>query len=205
MRLHEADGYQRNDNLLLSDHVRADSIPGLEIFSRRRAVHHGSTSGKVDEELIFYAQSRGFTRKEAGTDDRHWLFQQIFDRISIESVRGTRTVHRSSSSGSTAKPMSVSSKWPTADIPASGKLSIEVGDRFLVIVRVDGQIYCLDDVCTHDGGATGRYGELDGFCIACPRHGAQFDVRDGRALTMPPNPPAATLYALTTMPSWSAR
>jgi Fe-S cluster assembly protein SufD len=81
------DGYQRNDNLLLSDHARSDSIPGLEILADDVRCTHGSTSGKVDEELIFYAQSRGFTRKEAVRLIVTGFFQQIFDRISIESVR----------------------------------------------------------------------------------------------------------------------
>lgn len=83
----KTDGYQRNDNLLLNDQVRADSIPGLEILADDVRCTHGSTSGKVDEELIFYAQSRGFTRKEAARMIVTGFFQQIFDRISIESVR----------------------------------------------------------------------------------------------------------------------
>ncbi|MEZ6081739.1 MAG: SufD family Fe-S cluster assembly protein [Pirellulaceae bacterium] len=108
----KTDGYQRNDNLLLSDHVRADSIPGLEILADDVRCTHGSTSGKVDEELIFYAQSRGFTRKEAVRMIVTGFFQQIFDRISIESVRSTRTVHRSSSSRVPLDLCPISSKWP---------------------------------------------------------------------------------------------
>lgn len=80
-------GYQRNDNLLLSSTARADSIPGLEIECDDVRCTHGSTSGKVDEELIFYAQSRGLTRKEATRLIVSGFFQQIFDRITIESVR----------------------------------------------------------------------------------------------------------------------
>ncbi len=49
----KTDGYQRNDNLLLSDQARADSIPGLEIRTDDVRCTHGSTTGKVDEELIF--------------------------------------------------------------------------------------------------------------------------------------------------------
>jgi 3-phenylpropionate/trans-cinnamate dioxygenase ferredoxin subunit len=71
-----------------------------------------------------------------------------------------------------------------ADIPDPGKQIVEVDDRLVVIFHVDGKFYALDDVCTHDGGPLGE-GQLDGFCIACPRHGAKFDIRDGRALTMP--------------------
>jgi Fe-S cluster assembly protein SufD len=81
------DGYQRNDNLLLSDRARADSIPGLEIQADDVRCTHGSTSGRVDEELIFYAMCRGFTRREAVRMIVSGFFQQIFDRIPIESVR----------------------------------------------------------------------------------------------------------------------
>ena len=83
----QTDGYQRNDNLLLSNSSRADSIPGLEIEADDVRCTHGSTTGKVDEEMIYYAQCRGFTRKEAYAAYRYRFFQQIFDRITIESVR----------------------------------------------------------------------------------------------------------------------
>jgi Fe-S cluster assembly protein SufD len=83
----KTDGYQRNDNLLLSHNARADSIPGLEIEADDVRCTHGSTSGRVDEELIFYACSRGFTRKEAIQMIVTGFFQQVFDRITIESVR----------------------------------------------------------------------------------------------------------------------
>lgn len=83
----KTDGYQRNDNLLLSSNARADSIPGLEIEADDVRCTHGSTSGRVDEELIFYARSRGFTRKEAIQMIVTGFFQQVFDRITIESVR----------------------------------------------------------------------------------------------------------------------
>jgi len=81
------DGYQRNDNLLLSRACRADSIPGLEIEADDVRCTHGSTTGRVDDELIFYAMCRGFTRKEAIRAIVIGFFQQIFDRITIESVR----------------------------------------------------------------------------------------------------------------------
>ena len=83
----KTDGYQRNDNLLLSGNARADSIPGLEIEADDVRCTHGSTSGCVDEELIFYAGCRGFTRKEAVQMIVTGFFQHIFDRITIENVR----------------------------------------------------------------------------------------------------------------------
>ncbi len=77
-----------------------------------------------------------------------------------------------------------------SDIPDPGKLIVEVEDRLVVLFHVAGNFYAIDDVCTHDGGPLGE-GQLEGFCIACPRHGAKFDIRDGRALTMPATRPTA--------------
>jgi Fe-S cluster assembly protein SufD len=83
----KTDGYQRNDNLLLSPQARADAIPGLEIQADDVRCTHGSTTGRVDDELVFYAQCRGFTRQEAIRIVVAGFFQQVFDRITIESVR----------------------------------------------------------------------------------------------------------------------
>jgi 3-phenylpropionate/trans-cinnamate dioxygenase ferredoxin subunit len=74
------------------------------------------------------------------------------------------------------------------DIPDPGRKLVEIDDRLVVLIHAAGHYYALDDVCTHDGGPLGE-GELDGFAIACPRHGAKFDIRDGRALTMPATKP----------------
>jgi 3-phenylpropionate/trans-cinnamate dioxygenase ferredoxin component len=71
-----------------------------------------------------------------------------------------------------------------SDLPDPGKTTVEIEDRIVLLVHVNGQFYCIDDVCTHDGGTLSE-GRLCGVEIACPRHGAKFDVRDGRALTMP--------------------
>jgi len=81
------DAYQRNDNLMLAPTARADSIPGLEIEADDVRCTHGSTSGRVDESQVFYAMTRGFTRTEAVRMIVAGFFQQVFDRISIESVR----------------------------------------------------------------------------------------------------------------------
>ena len=57
--------------------------------------------------------------------------------------------------------------------------------RYRVLFHVD-VLYALDDVCTHDGGPLSE-GALDAKActIACPRHGAKFDIKNGAALTMP--------------------
>lgn len=75
-----------------------------------------------------------------------------------------------------------------ADIPDPGRIVVEVDDQLVVVLHVSGEVFAIDDVCTHDGGPLGE-GELDDHTIACPRHGAKFDIRTGAALTMPATRP----------------
>jgi len=71
-----------------------------------------------------------------------------------------------------------------ADLSDPGQTLLEVEDRIVVLFRVGGEFFCIDDVCTHDGGPLSE-GRLDNHTIVCPRHGAKFDIRTGKALTMP--------------------
>ena len=71
-----------------------------------------------------------------------------------------------------------------SDLPDPGKTVVEVGDRLVALFRVGGEFWAIDDLCTHDGGPLAE-GELVDHEIACPRHGARFDIRTGRALSMP--------------------
>ncbi len=70
------------------------------------------------------------------------------------------------------------------ELPPGSKKLAEVDGRPIAVFNVDGAIYAIDDVCTHDGGPLAE-GELKGSEIMCPRHGARFDVKTGRALCMP--------------------
>ena len=71
-----------------------------------------------------------------------------------------------------------------SEVPDPGKLLVEVDGEVVALFHVEGRFYAIDDVCTHDGGPLVD-GELVGYKIACPRHGAKFDIRTGAALSMP--------------------
>jgi metal-sulfur cluster biosynthetic enzyme/nitrite reductase/ring-hydroxylating ferredoxin subunit len=70
------------------------------------------------------------------------------------------------------------------DLPDPGKLLVEVDGDVVALFHVEGRFHAIDDICTHDGGTLAD-GELVGHKIACPRHGAKFDIRTGAALSMP--------------------
>jgi 3-phenylpropionate/trans-cinnamate dioxygenase ferredoxin subunit len=79
------------------------------------------------------------------------------------------------------KPVRVAGR---TELPPGAKKLIDVDGRAIALFNVDGSYYAIDDICTHDGGPLAE-GELFGCEIQCPRHGARFDVRTGKALCMP--------------------
>jgi 3-phenylpropionate/trans-cinnamate dioxygenase ferredoxin component len=78
------------------------------------------------------------------------------------------------------------------EVPPGGKKLLDLDGRAIALFNVEGQFYAIDDVCTHDGGPLAE-GELEGAEIRCPRHGARFDVRTGKALCFPAFEPVETL------------
>jgi 3-phenylpropionate/trans-cinnamate dioxygenase ferredoxin subunit len=75
---------------------------------------------------------------------------------------------------------------------AEGKVGYAEADGLpLAICHQDGQFFAIDDVCTHDGGSLDQ-GEVQGFEIECPRHGARFDIRTGRVTALPAVVPIGT-------------
>jgi len=59
-------GYQKNDNLLIDPLVKAESIPGLEIMTDDVRCSHGVTMSDIDKNQMFYLQSRGINKEDAG-------------------------------------------------------------------------------------------------------------------------------------------
>jgi 3-phenylpropionate/trans-cinnamate dioxygenase ferredoxin subunit len=70
------------------------------------------------------------------------------------------------------------------DLKEGERLFIEIDQKPIVIINIDGQYYAIGDVCSHDDGPVGE-GNLEGYEIICPRHGARFDIRSGKVLALP--------------------
>ena len=70
------------------------------------------------------------------------------------------------------------------DLPSGERLFFEIDRLPIVIFQIAGKYFAIADLCSHDDGPLGD-GNLDGFEISCPRHGARFDVRNGKACMLP--------------------
>lgn len=79
-----------------------------------------------------------------------------------------------------------------AELPPGSHRVVDVDGVAAAVFNLDGELFAIEDVCTHDGGTlTG--GPVQGDCIICPRHGARFSIRTGAALSAPAYEPTACL------------
>ena len=70
------------------------------------------------------------------------------------------------------------------ELPNGERILIDIDGEPIAVFNIAGEYFAIMDVCSHDDGPVAE-GEVSGFEITCPRHGAHFDIRDGKALTLP--------------------
>lgn len=70
-----------------------------------------------------------------------------------------------------------------SDLPLGGRIEVEYDYEDVGIFNLDGELYAISDLCTHDDGPL-LEGKVEGDCIICPRHGARFNIKTGQQ-TMP--------------------
>ena len=75
---------------------------------------------------------------------------------------------------------------PVDELPPGEVKIVHVGELALGVYNLNGEFYAIEDRCSHDDGplCEGDFECDDGIAI-CPRHGANIDIRTGRALTLP--------------------
>ena len=73
---------------------------------------------------------------------------------------------------------------PLDHLPPGERLFAEVGGKSIVIFNLAGKLFAIGDVCSHDNGPVGD-GDIEENEIICPRHGARFDIRTGKATSLP--------------------
>lgn len=83
----KTEAYQLNNNLLLSDKANADSKPNLEVFADDVKASHGATVGQLDDEQLFYLQTRGIWAAEAKNLLVAGFAKEVVDLISVPSIR----------------------------------------------------------------------------------------------------------------------
>jgi len=70
------------------------------------------------------------------------------------------------------------------DLPAGSVKAVDFNGKRIALFNVNSQYYAIDDVCTHEGGTLSE-GEVEGTVVACPWHGATFNITNGAVLSEP--------------------
>jgi Fe-S cluster assembly protein SufD len=83
----KTDAGQLNKNLLLTDYAKAYSRPQLEIYADDVQCSHGSSTGQIDKESLFYLQSRGIGEKQAKILMLNAFAKEVIDKISIPEYK----------------------------------------------------------------------------------------------------------------------
>ncbi len=78
---------QSNNNILLTEYAKIHSKPWLEIYNDDVSCSHGSTTGQIDGEAIFYMQSRGISEKKAKALLMRAFAKEVLNKITIEPYR----------------------------------------------------------------------------------------------------------------------
>jgi Fe-S cluster assembly protein SufD len=79
--------YQKNNNILLTDDAKMDTKPQLEIYANDVKCSHGATVGQLDENAMFYLQSRGINKREARLMLMFGFAHEVIQNIRIEPLR----------------------------------------------------------------------------------------------------------------------
>jgi len=83
----KTDAYQSNNNILIDDQATINSKPQLEIFADDVKCSHGCTIGQLDEEALFYMQTRGIPKKEARALLMYAFANNVLDSVKIPEIK----------------------------------------------------------------------------------------------------------------------
>jgi Fe-S cluster assembly protein SufD len=79
--------FQSNANVLLSDDASVNSKPELEIYANDVKCSHGSTTGQLDEDAVFYLRARGLSEKSARSLITQAFITEVVDKVEQKEVR----------------------------------------------------------------------------------------------------------------------
>ncbi len=71
-----------------------------------------------------------------------------------------------------------------AELAVGARTIVQTDAGEIVVFNLNGEYYAIEDICSHDGGELAS-GKCEGDEIICPRHGARFCIKNGKALTPP--------------------
>ena len=194
------DTYELNRNLVLTDGARADSVPNLEIETGEIVgAGHASATGRFDDEQLFYLCSRGIDAETARRLVVRGFFADVVQQIGLPELQdrlmGTIEARLGALPGLEEQAvvgMSFERVCALSDIKEPGSLRVELADVDIAVVRFEGEVYAIEDLCSHAEVPLSE-GDVEEFkgapTIECWLHGSCFDLRTGEPTNLPATEP----------------
>ena len=188
--------YESNKNLVLTDGCRADSVPNLEIETGEIAgAGHASTTGRFDDEQLFYLRSRGIDEAEARRLVVHGFFADIIRRIGVPDDRAAAAGRRRGRAGGQRRTAEVTSGADLDDRcvracalrrrrPGVGHRRSRSTAPSSPSCTAAARFYAIADECSHAAIPLSE-GDVGDGEIECYLHGSRFDLRTGEPLGLP--------------------
>ena len=192
--------YESNRNLVLTDGCQADSVPNLEIETGEIVgAGHASTTGRFDDQQLFYLQSRGIHEDEARRLVVHGFFADIIRKIGVprsrsellatveaELAKNVVTRRRRSASHDLHPRLRAS---PTS--PPARRSRVDVDGIDVAVVRDGDDWYADRTTSARTRPIPLSEGDVEGCEIECWLHGSRFDLRTGKPTGPPATEPVA--------------
>lgn len=198
-KAYEADTFLGGHAMLLSSEARANIIPGLEIDNRNVKAKHSAAVAPIDDELLFYMQSRALDKQISTKLIITGFLESIVKRIPINSVKEQineiielkfeNMVFYRDNQPKQKELSAVKGKYNNicklSEIKNGEMKNIEINNKNILVVNIDNKIFATSGECTHES-----VNLEDGFIleneITCPVHLSKFNLETGDPL----NPPA---------------
>ncbi len=200
---------QANRNLLLSPTASVESVPNLEIENNEVKCSHASAVGPVDHDHRYYLELRGVPPEEAERLIVTGFFADVLDRSPVPGVAEALTgvfvekfgrSHAAGSTAGSAAGVAAMTQVKVAQFSAlapSSATRVVVNGLPLAVVRIQDDVYVIDDTCTHAEVSLSEGTIWDDECeIECWKHGTTFSLVSGEPQSLPATQPVQ-VYVVT--------
>ena len=187
----KANAFQTNRNLVLTEGASAESIPNLEIEANDVKCSHASTVGPIDDDQLYYLESRGIPPEDAERLIVLGFFDDVLERLPVSALsRGLRRSvvdkleHRQAGMGEAVRVCA------RDDLAPGSARCFDVSGQTVAVVRIGDDFYAIGDTCSHADYSLSE-GDVweDELEIECPKHGSTFSLTTGEPQTLPATQP----------------
>ena len=156
---------------------------------RREVLARDRRSGPIDEDQLYYLESRGVPPAEAERLIVLGFFDDVLDRLPIPTLAACRSGAPWSRRSSTARGRDLR-VCSVKDVEAGSARRFDVDGQRLCVVRIGDDFYVIDDTCSHADYSLAE-GDVweDEREIECPKHGSTFSLETGEPATLPATQP----------------